>query len=192
MKRRMDSVLLGGAMLLSGLAQHRKNDELDRKVEGIADDVEAIASKPAPQPSPVPGMPLPTGYGLQVRGPAGESILVPVCLPPGFELDSMMLCPEFLPAEARPKATAAPAPSLESTSLESTSPADGPADPAERRETADAAVERIAGTLQYVFGGDTEYHTRLEHADDVAAGERPAVAELVSVPRRRAVETHRL
>lgn len=188
MKRRFDSVLLGGAMILSGLAQHRKNDEIDRKVDEIAEDVEAIASQPVPQAPPVPGMPLPTGYGLQVLGPAGESILVPVCLPPGFELDSMMLCPEFLPAEARPKATAAPGPALAATSPA----AEAPAEPAERRETADAAVERIAGTLQYVFGGDTEYHTRLEHADDVAAGERPAVAELVAVPRRRAVETHRL
>jgi len=34
-------------------------------------------------------MPLPTGYGLQVRGPQGESIVLPVCLPPGFELDSI-------------------------------------------------------------------------------------------------------
>jgi hypothetical protein len=188
MKRRFDSVLLGGAMILSGLAQQRKNDEIDRKVEEISDDVEAIASQPVPQAPPVPGMPLPTGYGLQVRGPVGESILVPVCLPPGFELDSMMLCPDFLPAEARPTASAAPVPAPESTS-----PADdAPADPAERRETADAAVERIAGTLQYVFGGDTEYHTRLEHSDDVAAGDRPVVAELVAVPRRRAVETHRL
>ena len=44
-------------------------------------------------------MPLPTGYGLQVRGPDDESIVLPVCLPPGFELASMVLCPEFLPRD---------------------------------------------------------------------------------------------
>ncbi|MDX6579019.1 MAG: hypothetical protein QOJ47_568, partial [Gaiellales bacterium] len=97
----MDSVLLGGALALTGEMQ-RRVAEIDRRVaeRRVRERREELANAPTPPPaaSPsIPGMPLPTGYGLQVRGPMGESIVLPVCLPPGFELDSMMLSPEFLP-----------------------------------------------------------------------------------------------
>ena len=95
MKRRFDSVLLGGALALSGIV-HRRVGDVDRRVDELTEEL--AETKNAPPPSPkIPGMPLPTGYGLQVRGPASEEILLPICLPPGFELDSMMLVPEFLP-----------------------------------------------------------------------------------------------
>ncbi len=109
MKRRFDSVLLGGALALSGIVNRRVGD-VDRRVDELTEEL--AEAKNAPPPSPkIPGMPLPTGYGLQVRGPASEEILLPICLPPGFELDSMMLVPEFLPRVEGSTTTRAPAPS---------------------------------------------------------------------------------
>jgi hypothetical protein len=90
-RRRIESVLLGGALALGG-AINRRVGEVDRRVDELSDEVAEARATPAPAPS-IPGMPLPTGYGLQVRGPQGESIVLPICLPPGFELDSMMLSP---------------------------------------------------------------------------------------------------
>ena len=85
-------------------------------------------------------MPLPTGYGLQVRGPDNESIVLPVCLPPGFELASMVLCPEFLPRDQPQPAKVAP-------------PAAASGARSRRRRRARRRLrERLSGTLQYVFG----------------------------------------
>jgi hypothetical protein len=180
-RRRIDSVLLGGALALSGVMQ-RRVDDLERAVERRDELAERLAATPAPPPAPpasIPGMPLPTGYGLQVRGPLGESIVLPVCLPPGFELDSMMLCPEFLPrVEASPVADAAPsfAPSRSSSPApHAAAPAAPvrhaapPARPA-RPEPATGAG-RLDGVLQLVFGADQRFTSSLEHSEDTVSSE---------------------
>jgi hypothetical protein len=184
----MDSMLLGSALALTGEMQRRVAD-IDRRVaeRRLRERREEIANAPAPPPAPspsIPGMPLPTGYGLQVRGPMGESIVLPVCLPPGFELDSMMLCPEFLPrveaaAPAMPApATAAAAPPL-AASAPLPVPLARPAAPPPR--PAPPAAGRLDGVLQLVFGADQRYSSSLEHAEDNASSEpargSPAVPE---------------
>jgi hypothetical protein len=181
----MDSVLLGGALALTGEMQ-RRVAEIDRRVaeRRVRERREELANAPTPPPaaSPsIPGMPLPTGYGLQVRGPMGESIVLPVCLPPGFELDSMMLCPEFLPrveaaAPAAPPlaAAAAPAPPTPHAALPVP-----PARPA--RPEAPPTAGRLDGVLQLVFGADQRFSSSLEHSEDNASSEpargSPAVPE---------------
>jgi hypothetical protein len=126
-------------------------------------------------------MPLPTGYGLQVRGPMGESIVLPVCLPPGFELDSMMLCPEFLP---RVEAAAPAAPPLAAAAAPAppTRPAALPVPPARpARPEAPPTAGRLDGVLQLVFGADQRFSSSLEHSEDNASSEpargSPAVPE---------------
>jgi hypothetical protein len=116
-------------------------------------------------------MPLPTGYGLQVRGPANESILVPVCLPPGFELDSMMLCPEFFAPSARGGQKEAPPVAGEA-------PAAAPGS---------QPVDRIAGTMRYVFGSDQAYSSSVDRAE--AEPPRPTPQPFTA---RRDVELHHL
>jgi hypothetical protein len=116
MQKLIDRLLLGGAFVYSGVI-HRRVDGVDQRVDDVEQSVTEIAERP-----PIPAMPLPTGYGLQVAGPAGEDILVPVCLPPGFELASMVLRPSFLPSEHR---AAAPAPHRAATN-QPASPADTP------------------------------------------------------------------
>jgi hypothetical protein len=98
--------------------------------------------------------------------------VLPVCLPPGFELASMVLCPEFLPRDqASPAASPAPAPAPE--------PAPAPA-------AAGAPIrERLSGTLQYVFADDPGFSVDETFGGNVAAGEQS--------PRRSAgIETHHL
>jgi hypothetical protein len=202
-RRRIDSVVLGGALALTGVMQRRAEElerrELDRRARE--------AAPPPPPPTPpaapsvsIPGMPLPTGYGLQVRGPQGESIVLPVCLPPGFELDSMMLCPEFLPrVEARdlapahthvaipgtaPSFAGAPAPPVPSApSAAAAAPARHAAPPAPPARAADARASagRLDGVLQLVFGADQRFSSSLEHSEDALSAEpargSPAVPE---------------
>ena len=43
-----------------------------------------------------------------MKGPASEDILIPVCLPPGFELGSLVLKPSFLPDEEQPRSRSSP------------------------------------------------------------------------------------
>ena len=121
-------------------------------------------------------MPLPTGYGLQVRGPDDENIIIPVCLPPGFELGSMVLCPEFLPREEQRAAPAPPPPPrvAEPVRVAVAAPAARP-----------PARERLSGTLQYVFGNDPGYSVDESFGGAVDADPpRPA--------RSSGVETHHL
>jgi hypothetical protein len=173
MKGTIGSLVMGASLVASGLA-HRRAGEVGRQVAQLAD---SLTTAPAAPPEAVPaaapaGMALPTGYGLQVRGPAGEALVIPVCLPPGFELESMMLCPEFLPRDAQPAPAAAPAPA----------PAAAPEGP----------VERIAGTMQYVYGAGPTYQAQVEHHEVPAPVEAPQ-PERVPIPFARAgVETHRL
>jgi hypothetical protein len=175
MKRRLDSLVIGGAMLFGGMA-HRRAEHVSKQVDELGDAIEAVEdqlreAEARPARPPVPGMPLPTGYGLQVRGPDDESIVLPVCLPPGFELSSMVLCPEFLPRDQpQPAATPAPPPAPE--------PAPAPAAAAPIRE-------RLSGTLQYVFGNDPGFSVDETFGGTVAADEpRPS--------RPAGIETHRL
>jgi hypothetical protein len=60
----IDRLLLGGAFVFGGLI-HRKSRQGRNDRVGA---VEEVGRGPRPQPE-VPGMPLPTGYGLQVKGP---------------------------------------------------------------------------------------------------------------------------
>jgi hypothetical protein len=192
-RRRIDSVLLGGAVALSGVMQRRVEDLERREIDRRARAAAPPPLPPAPQAPPaasIPGMPLPTGYGLQVRGPHGESIVLPVCLPPGFELDSMMLCPEFLPrveardaAPARPHATlpgtapsfaGTPAPPVPSvpTAAAAAAPARHAAPPARpARADAQASAGRLDGVLQLVFGADQRFSSSLEHSEDALSSE---------------------
>jgi hypothetical protein len=173
MKGTIGSLVMGASLVASGLA-HRRAGEVGRQVSQLADALASGAPAPAPATSAPAaaraGMALPTGYGLQVRGPAGEALVIPVCLPPGFELESMMLCPEFLARDAQPAPAAAPA-------------------PVARPEV---PVERIAGTMQYVYGAGPAYQAQVEHHEAPAPVEA-AQPERVPVPFARAgVETHHL
>jgi hypothetical protein len=168
-RRRIDSVLLGGALALGGIV-HRRVGEVDRRVDELTDELEEAKNAPPPTPS-IPGMPLPTGYGLQVRGPVGESIVLPVCLPPGFELDSMMLSPEFLPrVETTRPARAATTPH---PAVAAPAPAPRPATPEPKQ-----GAGRLDGVLQLVFGADQTFSSTLAHSEDAPAGE-PANAPAV-------------
>jgi hypothetical protein len=190
-RRRIDSVLLGGAVALGGALQ-RYVEEVDRRVEEASAEAEQARVTPPHAPS-IPGMPLPTGYGLQVRGPQGESIVLPVCLPPGFELDSMMLCPEFLPrVEAsapvavrapRPAPVPAAAPSFAETPARATAPPATPVPHAAPPARPDIKPNngRLDGVLQLVFGADQRFSSSLEHSEDTLSSEpvrgSPAVPE---------------
>ncbi len=148
MAQGIDRLLLGGALAMTGLL-HRRLDGVDRRIA----DVERDRPAPAPaEPAQAPrvatraettgGMPLPTGYGLQVTGPEGEDIVLPVCLPPGFELASLELVASFMPDAAR----RAPAPAPAATAA-----------PAAQPEP--AARERLGDGLQLVYG-DAGYRAR--------------------------------
>jgi hypothetical protein len=121
-----------------------------------------------------------------VRGPDDESIVLPVCLPPGFELASMVLCPEFLPRDQAPAAPAravAPAAAVAARTQ--------PVAPASARTPAPREVpvgERLSGTLQYVFGDDPGFSM-----DETFGGIVDAVeSEESRTTRARGVETHQL
>jgi hypothetical protein len=173
-RRRIDSVLLGGALALTGVMQRRVTDKEqfeDERRRELADVPVTPPAAPAPPSTPsIPGMPLPTGYGLQVRGPQGESIVLPVCLPPGFELDSMMLCPEFLP---RVEASAAPAAPSFAPARAASAPRPTPAQPVAAAAPArpGTGAGRLDGVLQLVFGADQRFSSSLEHAEDRLSAE---------------------
>ena len=116
-------------------------------------------------------------------GPTTESIVLPVCLPPSFELDSMVLCPEFLPRDQPQQAPVATAPPPQPVAPVA---AEVPmAEPALAR--AATPRERLSGTLQYVFGsGDPGFSVDETFGGAVEADAPPA--------RRRSsgVETHHL
>jgi hypothetical protein len=182
MKRRLDSLMLGGALALGGIVSRRVGD-VDRRVDELSDELAEAKNTPPPAPAPsIPGMPLPTGYGLQVRGPVGESIVLPVCLPPGFELDSMMLSPEFLPrvehTGPQRRATDGRPPSLVATPR----PAQHAPEPGARQ-----GAGRLDGVLQLVFGSDQSYTSSIEHSEDGAPTGVPAAAPGAAVEEH----THR-
>jgi outer membrane murein-binding lipoprotein Lpp len=191
MKRRLDSIILGGAMLFGGIAQSRADhvlrqvDELGDAIDAVEDHLQAAEAARAERAT-MPGMPLPTGYGLQIRGPEDESIVLPVCLPPGFELASMVLCPEFLQRDQPPPAAVAEARAPE-PAAPAAPPAAAPAPVAAPALAASPAAvrERLSGTLQYVFGTTPDYS-----ADETFGG--AVDAEAPRPTRARGVETHHL
>ncbi len=138
----IDRLLLGGAFVFGGL-MHRKVGQVDDRVGLVEDVVEDLALSPQ-----VPGMPLPTGYGLQVKGPAGEDILIPVCLPPGFELGSLVLKPSFLPEEEQ-AVEHAPAAGVTPPSM----PAAPPSPPAAR------SADRLGEAIQLVYSEESTFRT---------------------------------
>ena len=157
-------------MLFGGMA-HRRAEHVARQVDELGEAIEAVEDQlrdaaPRSERPPIPGMPLPTGYGLQVRGPDDENIVLPVCLPPGFELASMVLCPEFLPRD-QPQPAAPPV----ASPLQPVAPA--------------AARERLSGTLQYVFGSEPGFSM-----DETFGG--AIAAEAPRPSRASGIETHHL
>ena len=154
----IDRLLLGGAFVFSGLI-HRKVGQVDDRVGLVEDVVEDLALSPQ-----VPGMPLPTGYGLQVKGPASEDILIPVCLPPGFELGSLVLKPSFLPDEEQ-AATAAAAPT---TSVSAPAPA-AAAPPSTERST-----DRLGEAIQLIYSEESAFRTQ---GGEGLTAKPPAVVE---------------
>lgn len=180
--------------MLVGSMAHRRTDHVAKQVDDLGEAIEAVGeaieaveeqirevdARAAERP-PIPGMPLPTGYGLQVRGPDNENIILPVCLPPGFELDSMVLCPEFLPRDQQQPATVAAAPAPAPVT-----PAAAAAAPTRPTLLPETPRERMSGTLQYVFGtGDAGFSM-----DETFGG---AVDAAPPAPRRASgVETHHL
>jgi hypothetical protein len=143
----IDRLLLGGAFVFGGLI-HRKVGQVDDRVGLVEDVVEDLALSPQ-----VPGMPLPTGYGLQVKGPVGEDILIPVCLPPGFELGSLVLKPSFLPDEEQAADSAARATAVAPMTMPA---APAPAvPPAAERSSSD----RLGEAIQLVYSEESGFRT---------------------------------
>jgi hypothetical protein len=138
----IDRLLLGGAFVFGGLI-HRKVGQVDDRIGLVEDVVEDLALSPH-----VPGMPLPTGYGLQVKGPASEDILIPVCLPPGFELGSLVLKPSFLPDEER---------AAESAPAVAVTPLTRPAAPPPR--AADRPGDRLGEAIQLIYSEESAFRT---------------------------------
>ncbi len=169
MAKGIDRLLLGSAFVFGGLL-HQKVGQVGARVGSIEQAVQDQAEHQA-QPAPA-GMPLPTGYGLQVRGPAGEDILIPVCLPPGFELDSMVLRPAFLPDEHRRPApvnmapAAAPAPAPAAMPLPTVAPA--------------PTRDRLVEALQLVYSETPNYGTQTE---GVHTTSRPLVEAIERLDR---------
>ena len=156
----IDRLLLGGAFVFGGLI-HRKVGQVDDRVGLVEDVVEDLALSPQ-----VPGMPLPTGYGLQVKGPASEDILIPVCLPPGFELGSLVLKPSFLPDEEQAAAAAAPA-----IDVSAPAPAAAPAAPA---APADRPTDRLGEAIQLIYSEESAFRTQ---GGEGLTSKPPAVVE---------------
>jgi hypothetical protein len=194
MKRRLDSLIIGGAMLFGGMAHRRAGhvakqvDDLGEAVEAVEETLRETAARPPERPA-IPGMPLPTGYGLQVRGPDDESIILPVCLPPGFELASMVLCPEFLPREEAPAARPSAAePVPVPVAAARPQPAPAPAREVAPVPTMQPMRERLSGTLQYVFGDDPGFSMDETFGGAVDASD----PEQSRTSRPSGVETHHL
>lgn len=171
MAKGIDRLLLGGAFVFGGLLHHRVG-QVGTRVGQIEQTVQDQAEQAPAAPA---GMPLPTGYGLQVRGPAGEDILIPVCLPPGFELDSMVLRPAFLPNEHRrpapvnvePPTAPAPVPV----------PVAAPAPAPER--------DRLTEALQLVYSDSPGY---LAQTEGVLQTPRPVAERLDRMERLERLE----
>jgi len=165
----IDRFLLGGAFVCSGLI-HRKVGHVEQRVEHVERVQDDVAARPAVREE-TSGMPLPTGYGIQVTGPNGEDIVIPVCLPPGFELASLVIAPSFLPeGEPAPAVQFPTMPASAAPSAPAEAPAGVPTPPA----------ERLDGGMRLVYGDSQPYSAHLEQ--DVAA---PAAERVPQAPPLR-------
>ena len=167
-------------MLFGGMA-HRRADHVAKQVDELGEAIEAVEDQLREPPTPrAPSARRSRACrcrratACRCAAPTNESIILPVCLPPGFELDSMVLCPEFLPRDQPQPATVARRARRRRRSLR---PAGG---------ARPAARERLSGTLQYVFGsGDPGFSMDETFGGEIAADAPP--------PRRASgVETHHL
>ena len=150
MTKLIDRVLLGGAFVCSGLI-HRKVGHVEQRVEHVERAQDEAATQ-APVRQETAGMPLPTGYGIQVTGPNGEDIVIPVCLPPGFELASLVIAPSFLPeGEASPPPAAPAAPVAPAVAVPGEAPAPAP-----------PPAERLDRGMRLVYGDAQPYSAHLE------------------------------
>ncbi len=166
MNKGLERALLGTAFVFGGLL-HRRVAVVDDRLDTIARAVEERTPRPRREREREPmaeGMPLPTGYGLQVKGPVGEDILLPVCLPPGFELGSLVLKPAFLPEEARP-ADVPPA-----SVLPLFRPVVAPTPVPATRPTA----ERLDAAIQRVYSDEPLYHTQVDGGPTPLSSPPPA------------------
>ncbi len=128
-------------------------------------------------------MPLPTGYGLQVKGPDAEDILIPVCLPPGFELGSLVLKPSFLPDEEHAATQAhEPAPAVQPMAAPVTAPA--PAAPA-------AQGDRLGEAIQLVYSEESGVPHRRRGPGGAPAG-RPRARHLTALTKQPATPARAL
>jgi hypothetical protein len=176
----IDRVLLGGAFVCSGLI-HRKVSQVEHRVEHVEQVQEELAEQPSgPGPDGPSGMPLPTGYGIQVAGPGNEDIVIPICLPPGFELASLVIVPSFLPdgerAPAEPARPVALAPLADAQPGEQPAPAAGP-----------APAERLDGGVRLVYGESQPYSAQLDQTPLPSPGEREEPALREAPPLRDSV-----
>lgn len=175
----IDRVLLGGAFVCSGLI-HRKVSQVEHRVEHVEQVQEELAEHPqGPGPDAPSGMPLPTGYGIQVAGPGNEDIVIPICLPPGFELASLVIVPSFLPDGER--APAEPARHMAVAPLADDDP-DAPA-----RAAGPAPAERLDGGVRLVYGESQPYSAQLDQSPLPAPGEREEPALREAPPLRDSV-----
>lgn len=150
MSKGLERALLGTAFVFGGLL-HRRVAVVDERLDSIARAVDDQSPQRSRGREPIhEGMPLPTGYGLQVKGPVGEDILLPVCLPPGFELGSLVLKPAFLPDEAQPARTQPE--SIHTLFRPPVAPVAAPRPSAERL---DAAIQRV-------YSDEPLYHTQVD------------------------------
>jgi hypothetical protein len=165
----IDRVLLGGAFVASGLI-HRKVTQVEHRVEHVEQLQEELAEHPqGPGPDAPSGMPLPTGYGIQVAGPGNEDIVIPICLPPGFELASLVIVPSFLPdGERAPEPIRPVAVAPVADDDPTGAPAPGP-----------APAERLDGGVRLVYGESQPYSAQLDQSPLPAPGEHeePALRE---------------
>ena len=160
----LDRLMLAGTVVFGGLVSRRVG-AVDARLHALERSATPSAPSSPATSAQLPAMPLPTGHGLQVRGPAGEALQIPVCLPPGFELDSLVLRPDFLPAEQAP---AAPVP---------------PQAPA-AHEPAPVPRERLRHAMQLVYGPEQAYTAQVDVG--ASAVQRPvgdpAVPTVISRP----------
>ncbi len=176
----IDRVLLGGAFVCSGLI-HRKVSQVEHRVEHVEQVQDELAEQPAgpgPGPDAPSGMPLPTGYGIQVTGPGNEDIVIPICLPPGFELGSLVIVPSFLPDGERVPAEAVRPVAV--APLADDDPTDAPAPQG-------APAERLDGGVRLVYGESQPYSAQLDQTPLPAPGEREAPALREAPPLRDSV-----
>ena len=180
MKRRLDSIIIGGAMLFGGMA-HRRAEHVSRQVDELGEAIEAVEDQLRQAEERAVAAARPRHAAADRLRPAGArprrrehrpARLPPAGLRAGLD-GALPGVPAARPAGARG--------GVRTRRLQ---PAPEPA-PAARRGRRRRIRERLSGTLQYVFGNDPGFSVDETFGGTVAA-DAPA-------PRRAAgIETHHL